>query len=58
VFQTSGPGEDGSDRVGGSLFALLVLAVVASHGAVSSFRFNGLAVGTNLKRKIIFESQN
>src|SRR5215207_9198240 len=34
VSEAAGPGEDRSDRVGRGLLALLVLAVVARHGAV------------------------
>jgi hypothetical protein len=39
------PGEDGRDRVGRGRVAFLVLAVVARHGAVRGFGFEGLAVG-------------
>ena len=38
------PGEDRGDRVGRGLLALLVLAIVARHGAVRGFRLHGLAV--------------
>lgn len=43
--EAAGPGEDGGDGVGGGRVALLVLAVVAGHGAVGGFGFEGLAVG-------------
>ncbi len=35
VEKSPGPGEDGGDRVGRCILALLVHAVVAGHGAVS-----------------------
>lgn len=43
--ETTGPGEDGGNGVGGGLVALLVLTVVASDGAVGSLRLEALAVG-------------
>lgn len=43
--EAAGPGEDGGDRVGGGLAALLVLAVVAGDGAVGGLGLEGLAVG-------------
>ena len=39
------PGEDGGDRVGRRVLALLVLAVVARHRAVRGLGFDRLAVG-------------
>jgi hypothetical protein len=42
--QTTGPGKDGSDGVGGGLAALLVLAVVAGNGTVSGLGLERLAV--------------
>ena len=43
--ETTGPGEDGGNGVGGGLVALLVLAVVAGDGTVGSLRLEGLAIG-------------
>lgn len=43
--ETTGPGEDGGNGVGGGLVALLVLTVVASDGAVGSLGLEGLAIG-------------
>lgn len=48
VSQTSSPGVDGGNRVGGRLLAPLVLSVVAGDGAVSGLGLNGLAIGANL----------
>ena len=39
LSKTTSPGEDRSDRVGRCLFALLVLAVMASDSAMSSLSF-------------------
>ena len=44
--QASGPGKDGGDGVGAGLAASLVLAVVASYGAVSSFSLNDVTIGS------------
>jgi len=43
--ETTGPGEDGGNGVGGGLVTLLVLTVVASDSAVGSLRLEGLAIG-------------
>ena len=43
--ETLCPGVDGGDGVGRGLVALLVLAVVASDGAVGGLSLEGLAVG-------------
>lgn len=43
--ETTGPGEDGGNGVGGGLVTLLVLTVVASDGAVGSLGLEGLAIG-------------
>jgi hypothetical protein len=48
--EAAGPGEDRGDRVGRGLLALLVLAVVARHGAVGGFGFDRLAVGRHQHR--------
>lgn len=48
--ETTGPGEDGSNGVGGGLVTLLVLTVVASDGAVGSLRLEGLAIGCDEDR--------
>jgi hypothetical protein len=45
LHESSCPGEDGGDGVGGGLVALLVLSVVAGDGSVGGFGFEGLAVG-------------
>lgn len=45
LHETTSPGENGGDRVGGGFAAFLVLAVVARDGAVGGFGFEGLAVG-------------
>lgn len=42
--QTTGPGEDGGDWVGGGWVALLVLAEMASDGTVGSLSFESLSV--------------
>lgn len=44
VAETSGPGEDGGDWVGGSGLSLLPLSVVACHGTVSSLRLNDVVL--------------
>merc|ERR1719420_613928 len=44
VLEAGGPGEDGGDRVGGGLLALLPEAPVAGHGAVGGLGLDGLAV--------------
>jgi hypothetical protein len=44
VGEAARPGEDRGDRVGRGFLALLVLAVVAGHGAVRGFGFDRLAV--------------
>lgn len=43
--ETTGPGEDGGNGVGGGLVTLLVLTVVAGDGAMGSLRLEGLAIG-------------
>ena len=43
--EATGPREDARDGIRGRLLALLVLAIVAGHGAVCSFGLHGLAVG-------------
>jgi len=48
--ETTGPGEDGGDGVGGGLVTLLVLAVVASDGSVSRLGLEGLSVGSDQDR--------
>ena len=45
MAETSGPGENTGDGVGGGFFAFLVLAVVAGDGAVGGFGFDCFAVG-------------
>jgi hypothetical protein len=45
ILQALRPGEDRRDRVGRGRLALLVLAVVARHGAVRGLGLDGLAVG-------------
>jgi len=45
--QTTGPGKNGGNGVGAGLAALLVLAIVASDGAVGSLGLEGLAIGSN-----------
>lgn len=45
LYETTRPGEDGGDRVGGCLVALLVLAVMAGDGSVGGFGLESLAVG-------------
>jgi hypothetical protein len=41
MCEAAGPGEDRGDGVGRGLLALLVLAVVAGHGAVGGLRLDG-----------------
>ncbi len=41
VHQTSGPGKNGSNGVGGGRQALLPLSVMSCHSSVSGFCFNG-----------------
>ena len=43
--KASCPGKDRSDRVGGSGFTLLVIAVVACYGAMGSFGLHCLPIG-------------
>jgi len=43
--ETTGPGEDGGNGVGGGLVTLLVLTVVPGDGAVCGLGLEGLAVG-------------
>lgn len=42
--ETTGPGEDGGNGVGGGLVALLMLTVVASDSTVGSLRLESLAI--------------
>ena len=51
VEETSGPGEDGGNRVGGSLLAALVLAVVAGHRAVRGLGLHCPAVRRHQHRR-------
>ena len=48
VSQTSGPGVDAGNGVGGGLLSFLMLTVVTGNGAVGSLRFNCLAVRADL----------
>lgn len=48
--ETTGPGEDGGNGVGGGLVTLLVLTVVASDSTVGSLRLEGLAIRGNENR--------
>jgi hypothetical protein len=50
VGEAAGPGEDRGDRVGRGFLALLVLAVVAGHGAVGGFGLDRLAVRAHQHR--------
>ena len=47
MLQTAGPCEDGGDRIGRGLFTLLPTAIMAGHGAVRGFGFDGLPVGSH-----------
>ena len=47
VGQTPGPSEDGGDRVGRGLAALLVDSIVAGDGAVGGLGLDGLAIGAD-----------
>lgn len=45
LHETTGPGENGGNGVGGGLTALLVLTVVTGHGAVGGLGLEGRAIG-------------
>lgn len=48
--ETTSPGEDGGNRVGRCLTALLVLAVVAGDGTVCGLGLEGLTIGSDETR--------
>ena len=48
VSQTSGPGVDAGNGVGGGLLSFLMLTVMTGNGAVGSLRFNCLAIRADL----------